>query len=94
MLYWLQHDFYSIYTSFADYTLKSVHSIMELSSECIMQSVLKKVGSIEGNVQHLLSDCFTLPDPFSYLRTEHQQTKFYREHFGLIVSYQRGIDRS
>lgn len=33
-----------------------------------------------------LSDCLEYKNPFATLQTEHLQTKYYREHFGLVVS--------
>ena len=53
------------------------------------------VGSVLTSVQSTveaamltetdLTSSFTFEDPFKSLKTEHQQSKFYREEFGLVV---------
>jgi len=56
-----------------DYTVKAVEELVVLSSECVEQSDPGLAGSLH-------------PSPFDELKTEHQQTKFFEENFGLIVS--------
>ena len=58
------------------------------------------IGNVCNSLQHSLaststfcteqiSSQFEYEDPFASLQTEYQQTKFYREQFGLIVSHYR-----
>ena len=56
-----------------DYTVKAVEELLLLSNKCIEQS-----DSMLTNGLH--------PSPFDELKTEYQQTKFFRENFGLVVS--------
>ena len=40
-----------------------------------------------GQSDLLLSSCFQQADLFPNLQTEYQETKYYKENFGLIVSF-------
>ena len=45
------------------------------------------MGLIAENItQPVLSDYFEHIDPFKSLHSEYLQTKFYKDHFGLVVS--------
>ena len=45
------------------------------------------MGLITENItQSVLSDYFEYIDPFKSLHSEYLQTKFYKNHFGLVVS--------
>jgi len=55
-----------------DYTAKAVEELLLLSSKCIEHS------DPELNDPH--------SSPFYELKTEYQQTKFFNENFGLVVS--------
>ena len=57
-----------------DYTVKTVEELLLLSNKCIEQSD-----------SGLASDLH-IPSPFGDLKTEYQQTKFFKENFGLVVS--------
>lgn len=56
-----------------DYTIKAVEEMMLLSANVHRQSFVENRES-------------SLPNPFVGLKTEYQQTKFFKENFGLIVS--------
>ena len=67
-----------------NFAIKAVEEIIEISTNNIQDSVLKTLreSSISANVAH----CFTSTNPFISLKTEYQQTKVFKEHFGYIVS--------
>ena len=59
------------------------------SINTIVDSVCESVqSSLEGEVSATrLTECFDeREDPFAPLKTEYMQSKFYQEHFGLVVS--------
>ena len=58
----------------------AINGIIDSVRDSLLQSIQNDSDNISlpVNVQH--------EDPFSSLRTEYQQTKFYREEFGMIVS--------
>ena len=62
-----------------DYTVKGVEELLLLSSKYLEQSVSESLGLASSPF------CFHL-SPFDDLKTEYQQTKFFKENFGLIVS--------
>ena len=82
-------------------TLKEKYRLTQASLKFALESVGDIINvtcrSIEHAVHQELSEsgispspcCFHTPDPFSNLKTEYQQTKFYRDHFGLIVRNNR-----
>ena len=47
---------------------------------------MSKLKESNGDLEDL-NACFLPIDPFSQLQTEYEQTKFYKEQLGLIVSY-------
>lgn len=63
-----------------DFALGSVNEIITGVCDSIKQSAQASA------VTPLDLDTFEHYDPFSLLKTEYQQSKFYREHFGLVVS--------
>ena len=69
-----------------DFVIKSVEELLQLSANTIKQQVLEALLQ-EGVVISplLIDDCFTQVTPFGSLKTEYQQTKFYKESFNLIV---------
>lgn len=64
---------YKLTQASLDYTIKVVDKLMFLSSKIVEQSIA------EGDSGQYLS-------PFDELQTEYQQTKYFKERFGLIVS--------
>ena len=66
-----------------DYTIKAVGEMMLLSANVLRQSIVdnRELATAPLDLQS------SLVNPFVSLQTEYQQTKFFKEHFGLIVSY-------
>lgn len=62
-----------------NYTVKAVEELLLLSNKSLEQSIADNLGLTDSPLGLHSS-------PFDDLRTEHQQTKFFRENFGLIVS--------
>lgn len=60
-----------------DYTVKAVDELMQLFSKCEQQSVSEN-PELAGSSPY--------QSPFDELSTEYQQTKYFKENFGLIVS--------
>ena len=52
----------------------------------VERSVLELAVECPAIVRTRLAECFKHEDPFASLQTEYQQTKFYQEEFGLVVS--------
>lgn len=69
-----------------DFILNSISKLVKIISGSIKYSVLEKVKEIDSSIIPLLENCFSPVDPFCNLKTEYQQTRFYKEHFSLIVS--------
>lgn len=70
-----------------DYISEAVSELNEIIANKIKQTVSRKIEELGYDVTStLLNDCFIPTDPFLHLRTEYEQTNFYKEHFGLIVS--------
>ena len=67
-----------------DFVLDSVDDIIKLTCQSIGNSVQKLLNDAGSDVS--LSSCFPITNPFLNLRTEYQQTKFYKEYLGLVVS--------
>ena len=68
-----------------NFAIKSVEEIIEMSATNIQHSVVKTLQ--ESDITTNIAHCFTSPSPFANLKTEYQQTRFFKEHFGYIVSY-------
>ena len=66
-----------------DYTIKAVEDMMLLSANVLRQSIMdnRELATAPFDVQS------PFVNPFVGLKTEYQQTKFFKENFGLIVSY-------
>ena len=62
-----------------NFAVESVTDIIQVTSQCIQNSVCKELGDISS-----MPTSFQTCDPFSELRTEYQQTKFYKDNFGLV----------
>ena len=71
------------------FTVDYVKEILQLLTNNIKQAVIDKLIEHGTNESAFLSDCFTQDSPFMNLKTEYQQTKFYKENFGYIVSMQK-----
>ena len=59
-----------------NFAVGSISTIVDSVCDSIKESVKNSLD---------LNSCFDFEDPFSSLQTEYQQTKFYREEFGLVV---------
>ena len=69
------------------FAVGAVQSIVEGVCTCAKVAVEQSLLSHPSPSVLDIHTCFeNLEDPFSLLQTKHQQTKFYREVFGLIVS--------
>ena len=66
-----------------NFLMESVNDIVRVTSEEIESNVQ---GVLHNSGYHVPSECFVTVDPFNNLKTEYQQTRFYREYLGLIVS--------
>ena len=73
---------YRLTQALLNFALESISDIINLTSWSIEHAVHQELS--ERDISPSPS-CFHTPDPFSYLKTEYQQTKFYRDHFSLIV---------
>ena len=72
-----------------DYILDAVSDLNEIITNKHKQIALRKLKELGYDTDvtsTLLNECFVPTNPFLHLRTEYEQTKFYKEHFGLIVS--------
>lgn len=71
-----------------DFVLNAVVKFISIASAEIKHKVFDKLKELNGESDSEdLNDCFLPINPFSQLRTEYEQTKFYKEQLGLIVSY-------
>lgn len=71
-----------------DFVLNAVVKFISIASAEIKHKVFDKLKELNGESDlEDLNDCFLPINPFSQLRTEYEQTKFYKEQLGLIVSY-------
>ena len=67
-----------------DFAVGCVNNIVNKTVKFIEESVMSSLGDQRDIL--LSNSCFSQIDLFQNLKTEYQQTKFYREHFGLVVS--------
>ena len=66
---------------------------VDFAIEQVQMMIQRALSDAKNEVESLipansipgLSTCFEVVDPFSMLQTEFLQTKFYKEHFGLVV---------
>ena len=77
---------YGLTQSAVDFAVGSVNQMIEGVSEEHQKSVEKYLQENDIALPTTLDECFPSMDLFSDLQTEYQQTKFYREQFGLVVS--------
>lgn len=70
-----------------DYTIKAVEEITMLSTNSVKQSVISNLLASGLSIDPSTFDAyFSSNSPFMELKTEYQQTKFFKENFGLVVS--------
>ena len=66
-----------------DYAVGSINKIVDSVCASVQDSLQQSLPTTNAE----LMQCFDYDDPFCALQTEYQQTKFYRQEFGLVVSY-------
>ena len=78
---------YRVTQASLDFAVDSVSEILQLVTNNIKQAVFNKLSEhgTTLNGDEILSE-FKQDSPFTNLKTEYQQTKFYKENFGYIVS--------
>ena len=69
-----------------DFILISISKLIKIILGSIKLTVLEKTREKDPSIIPLLVNCFLPVDPFQNLKTEYQQTKFYKEYFSLVVS--------
>ena len=71
-----------------NYIMQAVNEITKLSANNIKQSVIKELQESGSTITSCLDldQCFLPVNPFDELNTEYQQTKFFKEKFGLVIS--------
>lgn len=73
--------------------IEGVTSLMQCHFDSLHTQVCQQLRSantpetVIGNLSSLFSENGTVGQPFAGLETQHQQLKFYRDHFNLIVSF-------
>ena len=65
-----------------DYAVGAVNTIVDSVCASVQETLQQSLVTTSAE----LEACFDHGDPFSELQTEYQQTRFYRQHFGLVVS--------
>lgn len=70
-----------------NFAVGSINTIVDSVCKSVKRSVLELAMECPPIVSTRLPGCFEHEDPFASLQTEYQQTKFYREEFGLVVSF-------
>lgn len=78
---------YRLTQAAVDYAVGSVNQMVSHVCEELHVSVVRTLQNNNIPIPEELNDTFTLIDPFQGLATEYQQSKYYQEHFGLVVSY-------
>ena len=78
---------YCLTQAAVDYAVGSVNQMVSHVCEELHVSVVRTLQNNNIPIPEELNDTFTLIDPFQGLATEYQQSKYYQEHFGLVVSY-------
>ncbi len=72
-----------------DFAVGQVQQMVSYAVQDIRDSALTMLQEHSIGTGYKLPDiasCFEVPDPFASLQTEYIQTKYYREHFDLVVS--------
>ena len=82
-------DRYQLTQSALDFTVSQVKEMMFYDHQDKVAAINTALGSQPAAstlTQDELGGCLEYKNPFAALETEHLQTKYYREHFGLVVS--------
>ncbi len=76
---------YCITQTAVNFAVGSVNQMVAHVCKELHDSVVETLQENEIAIPPALDDCFTPVEPFGGLATEYQQTKYYRENFGLVV---------
>ena len=78
---------YRLSQTTVDFTVGAVNQIISIVYEDLRKSVIQSLNDIGVPTQDICIDHLFSPENiFEELETEYQQTKFYKDHFGLVVS--------
>ena len=80
---------YQLTQSALDFTVSQVKEMLFYDHQdkvAAINTALRNQSGERTPTQAELSDCLEYKNPFATFQTEHLQTKYYREHFGLVVS--------
>ena len=77
---------YKLTQASLNFAISSLTNIVNMTINNIKELVHGQLAEM-GQSDLLLSSCFQQADLFSNLQTEYQETKYYKENFGLIVSF-------
>ena len=67
-----------------NFAIKSVEELVMVSANNVKQSIKNEVG--DTAIINIPDHCFVPESPFLNLKSEYQQTKFFKENFNLVVS--------
>ena len=79
---------YKLSQAAVDFCVGSVKQMIGFTCQDLKLSMQEALE--QSNCSELLENLGDNINPFEKLETEHQQTSFYKEHLGLVVSYCRG----
>ena len=77
---------YQLTQAALDFTVPQVKEMMFYDHQDKVAAINTALSSQPTTSTQELSDCLEYTNPFAGLETEYLQTKYYREHFGLVVS--------
>ncbi len=77
---------YRLTQAAVDFGVGSVNQIVSHVCDELHRSVGEILQESHNVIPAALDEAFTPIQPFEGLTTEYQQSKYYREHFGLVVS--------
>lgn len=74
---------YKLTQTAVDFVLSQVKETVSLVTDEVKKGVKNSLADVD---EETIDKCFETAELFDGLETEHMQTRFYQEHFGLIVS--------
>ena len=83
---------YQLTQAAVDFALGQVREMISVAVDDVHKVLESSLREHSITMPHVSDQLEILRDPFSSLSSEYMQTKYYREHFGLIVSYGMFID--
>jgi hypothetical protein len=75
---------YRLSQAAVDFTVGAVNQIISIVHEDLKKSITRSLNNMGVPITDI-DDLFNPEDIFEGLETEYQQTKFYKDHFGLVV---------